>query len=110
MITALNRNAIVVRPTRKLNEWMRSLNGSEICETDDEPTVYLVTEQDAEDESSALENHWRKIADAEFESWWVDERDWPKILNLQEFLEYFVCLYSEIVHDISPKRLVREKF
>lgn len=112
MITTLNRNAVVVRPTQKLWEWLRSLDGSPAGEyVEDEPTIYLITEQEAEDAAvSALKGHWRKIADAEFEAWWVEPGDWPKISNLKGFQEYFTCSYTEIVHDLSPKKLEREAF
>lgn len=113
MVTMLNRNAFIIRPTRKFFEWIRSLDGfDEEEEMELEPTIFLIDElaSGSGGQSKALGKYWREIAETEFEAWWESQDDWPLLHSVEEFLEYFECRYSEMIHDLSTRELIREEF
>ncbi len=102
----IDRCALLVRPTWKFAEWLRSL--------DDAPpvdersvfiqTVYLVEYVDQIDAPTAvslLEAYFLDIASSEFGAWWTDENDWPILRNLDDFFQYFECAPSETVIDLA---------
>jgi hypothetical protein len=104
-IALVDRGAFVVRPTWKFAEWVRSL---EDPPEDDSlifrHSVYLVEGTDlfdAESTVSWLETFHLDIAAHEFDLWWTAEDDWPPIRGLSDFFQYFECVPTETVVDLS---------
>jgi hypothetical protein len=112
----LNRDAYLVKPKKKYTDWVCYVDETARSEDVDNllasaGTIYLLEELDtggsAEAETS-LNRHWRGIAESEFESWWTNEADWPKLKCIADFEEYFSWTYVEMVYDLSTGRLTRE--
>lgn len=102
----IDRCALIVRPTWKFAEWLRSLE--ETPAIDERSifiqTVYLVEYVDQIDAPTAvslLEAYYLDIAASEFGAWWTDESDWPILRHLDDFFQYFECAPSETVIDLA---------
>ena len=112
----LNRDAYLVKPTKKFTDWLRYVDDATEPEDADNllaspGTIYLLDELDTGDSAEAkvvMQNYWRRIAGSEFEAWWTNEPDWPRLNSIAEFDEYFTWIYVEMINDLSPKNLLRE--
>jgi len=101
----IDRCALIVRPTWKFAEWVNSLDGGNLAETDVMiQTVYLVEFEeslDAVTTADLLDRYLLDIAANEFGAWWTDETDWPPLRNINDFFQYFECHPSETVIDLA---------
>lgn len=102
----IDRCALIVRPTWKFAEWLRSLEDEFVPDEHSvfSQTVYLVEESnlfDAAATAGVLEACYHDIAANEFSGWWTDESDWPQLRSLSDFLQYFEVSPSEIVVDLA---------
>lgn len=112
----LNRDAYLVKPTKKFADWLRHVDETtEPRDADDllgsPGTIYLFGELDTGERAEAevaMRKHWKKIAASEFEGWWTNEADWPRLKSIADFDEYFDWVYVEMVNDLSSKTLLRE--
>lgn len=105
----LNRDAYLIKRKQKYADWVHAVDETAKDDSIEDilsrsGTIYLIDELEtgmhAEAEAE-LENHWRTIADAEFEGWWTNEDDWPELKNIADFLEYFEWSHVEMVHDLG---------
>jgi len=102
----IDRCALIVRPTWKFAEWLRTLDADPIR---DDTSVFIqnvylvefVDQLDATATTAVLEVYYLDIAASEFGAWWTDEQDWPAIRNLNDFFQYFECAPSETVIDLA---------
>ena len=112
----LNRDAFLVKPRKKFTDWLRYVD-EEMKEDDADDllaspgTIYLHDELKTGDRTEAeavMQNSWRNIAESEFEAWWTNEPDWPRLTTIADFDEYFTWVYVDMINDLSPKSLLRE--
>ena len=112
----LNRDAYLVKPKRKFAEWMRFVDETSTPEIEESllsgcGTIYLLEELGSGSSTEAreeLNGHWREIAASEFEAWWTNEPDWPKLTSIVDFEKYFEWTYVDMIHDLSTTSLLRE--
>ncbi len=112
----LNRDAYLVKPKKKYADWIRYVDETSKDESDESllkesGTIYLLEELDSgsSDEAEAeLSKYWRKIAASEFDTWWTNEDDWPRLKSIADFDEYFDSTYVEMVHDLCGTAITRE--
>mgnify|MGYP001828166261 CR=1 FL=1 len=98
----LNRDAYLVKPTRKFADWVRDVDDTTKPEDPDvllasSGTIYLLDELDTGDSAEAkavMRSYWRRIAESEFEAWWTNEADWPRLISIADFDEYFTWIYA----------------
>lgn len=112
----LNRDAYLVKPTKKFTGWLRYVD--EKAEDKDADkllaspgTIYLLDELDTGDSAEAavvMQKYWREIAESEFEAWWTNEADWPRLSTIADFDEYFDWVYVEMINDLSSNILLQE--
>lgn len=112
----LNRDAYLIKPKKKYVDWVRYVD--ETAQPKDlesllssTGTIYLLEELatgDVAEAKSQLNRHWRAIAESEFDAWWTDADDWPKLKSVADFELYFDWTYVEMVFDLIPGSLLRE--
>ena len=117
----VDRTAVVVKPTAKFLEWLKSLD-------DDMPdltleqlrtncSVYLIPECDEPEEAVAyFDERYLEIFQAELAAWDTMEENWPQDMSLIAFWEYFTIEIHDMVLDMEAGELnvsrtpVREAF
>ncbi|UOO83150.1 hypothetical protein LVJ83_06750 [Uruburuella testudinis] len=102
----VDRTAVVLKPTVKFLEWLKSLD-------DDMPeltieqlrtncSVYLIPEFDEPEAAvSYFDERYQEIFRAELAAWDTLEDNWPQDMSLKAFWEYFDIEIHDMVLDME---------
>jgi len=106
----LNRGFITVTPKQDFWDWANKIDTEFQFSEEDavEPNVYLITE-DFFDEAPLLEQHFKKIFKNELMSVSEDDSEWPEIINLNVFQEWFSVQFGSMVFDLEKSNVLSEK-
>ena len=103
-VATINRFAVVLIPTQAYLEWSKSCPDGNphttLADVQDEPTVYLIPETNADLESH-LRRYYKTIFTEELTSWCTDPSLWPKDLSFETFKKFFTIHVSEMVFDVG---------
>mgnify|MGYP001150329022 CR=1 FL=1 len=113
----INRAAILLRYKLPAVEW---INGCEPGDEEDdvtieianeERTVYLISDEDADDDESVqrwIELNYQALFENELDGWYCDDSFWPKNLSLKLFYEWFTVECHSVVEDTIDAPIERE--
>lgn len=105
----LNRGQIVIFPTKNFEAWAMEHSKEELYYSEKpEPSVYLIEEEFWEDEL-VLEKYRKKIIKRECAEICVDEDQWPKIKNNEQFRHYFQAHLGIMVVDLLDSDFTLEE-
>jgi hypothetical protein len=108
----LNRSLLIVRPRRPFLDWCRKLDGSDgvtLEELREEPTGYLLSEyEDEDDREPVLAHFWDLVFEHELMAWSDDEALWPRERTFAIFQQWFEVEMSSLVIDIVDAPLLSE--
>lgn len=106
----INRNAFTVTPKQPFHEWLRKIEGNSLFPQEIlESHVYLLEETDTNEEIEFwLRNNYDKIFRLELESWFVDEKQWPKNRNYDLFKAWFDISYQSMIYDLEDRPVQKD--
>jgi len=101
---SINRNALVIRPTQVMLDWVNSLTSkldseAQDMEAHDQSNIYLIKETASIEPGLLwLRKNFKEIFEEELYNWWTDESAWPLLTweNFEAFCHYrlHTCVYD----------------
>lgn len=105
----INRSVVIVKAKEPFVNWLAMLPDPttvSLIDLNQEPTAYLLPEWENEVEREVIIRRcYEGIFEAELESWWQCEDDWPKIRDYQAFTQWFQLELSPFVFDLTDGML-----
>ncbi len=104
----LNRAALILKYKEPAIQW---INGADPCNNDpgitiesvnEECTVYLISNQDADSPDAVdrwIKRNWQALFETELEGWYTDPDLWPKTRTLKLFHAWFTVECHTVVCD-----------
>ena len=96
--TLLNRAAIILKYKEPAIRWINEADpycedpGIAIDSVNDERTVYLISDSDADSAETIerwIKRNFKALFESELEGWYADPSLWPEKLTLKMFREWF---------------------
>lgn len=109
----INRAAVVVYANEPLVDWINDVDFAmdmTLDEVNEECTVFLIADEDAEQFDEWLENNFRMIFEKELEGWYTDSELWPEELTLELFNEWFSLSLHTVVEDTADTPIEEDEF
>ena len=106
----VNRGFLIVRPKQAFFDWANQFDEAiQFSEADEiEPNVYMIQE-DFMDVEPIIEQHFKKIFEAELLAVSDDENEWPENRKMEVFQEWFSIEVGSMVFDLEKTDLKREE-
>jgi len=106
----VNRGYFLVQPKQAYIDWVNTFeNDIELSlKYDDEPSVYMITEDFIDDEP-LIKQHFKNVFANELNAITENEEDWPEVRTLEVFLEWFNVRLGSMVFDLEKGNIVREQ-
>ena len=102
----INRAAILLKGKQPFVEWINSVNpDSEKIDIDTvnaDNIVYLVDEETGEDPEGWVAQNFEHLMKNELFGWYVDEKVWPKELDIVLFDKWFDVECHSMIVDTVP--------
>ena len=101
----VNRGAVILRYKAPFVKWINEADpikdSSEvtIASANEERTVYLITDGDAENVDRWIRENHVALFEGELEGWYTNESLWPKKRNFKTFKEWFEVEYHSVIMD-----------
>lgn len=104
----INRAAIILKYKLPAVQWINEVDPYEetpeisLEEANHERTVYLISDQDAEDEATVQKwilLNYEVLFETELEGWYTDESLWPSERSLALFYEWFEVECHTVIDD-----------
>ncbi len=106
----LNRGAVILKYKGPIFKWIIEADPSErkaemnVEEANQERTVYLISDDDAENVDKWILENFDTLFEAELEGWYTDETLWPRNRDYEVFMEWFdVECHSVIMDTVGGK-------
>ena len=101
----INRGAIVVRLQEPFVRWINEADpvvddpGISLERANEDKTIYLITDDDADNLERWLKKNYMTLLEQELEEWYVDEMLWPKNRNRKMFNEWIEIECHSVILD-----------
>ena len=101
----VNRGAVILRYKEPFVQWINEADpikdSSEvtIASANEERTVYLITDGDAENVDKWIRENHVSLFESELEGWYTDETLWPKKRDYKTFKEWFEVECHSVIMD-----------
>ncbi len=101
----INRAAIIVRLKEPFIEWINeadpldSRSKISIEEANEDRTIYLIDDSEAEHTEEWIELNFRQVFECELEDWYDDQSIWPKNIDRKLFDEWCELECHSIIVD-----------
>jgi hypothetical protein len=106
----VNRAAIILKCKEPFLRWLNESDpyddnpGITLESVNDDRTVYLIHDHDAENVEEWISLNFKQIFESELEGWYTDDSLWPKNRNRKLFDEWFnVECHSVILDTVGTK-------
>jgi len=114
-MTTLNRTAIMVMPGQPFLDWLHRTDptsgGLSLEDLRREPTVYLLSESENEEEvRERLKEVCGQIFEEQLDGWYRVPSSWPSRRDLDAFDRWFEWSFHSVVVDLCDDPLLRPKF
>lgn len=104
----VNRSAVVLTAKQAFLGWINSCPDSDpplkLDDLNNEPTIYLIPEQEVNPDAW-LEENSSILFEEELGGWYTDETRWPKDRSYAEFRRFFDIRFSSLVVDTISEPL-----
>lgn len=101
----INRAALLVRLKQPFVDWVNEIapEGMDVKltleEANEDRTIYLIDEDEAEELDQWLELNFRQVMECEFEDWTTDPETWPKEMTRELFDEWCAVECHTVIVD-----------
>ncbi len=109
----INRAAVIVKGTETLLSWINEIDEEAemtIEEVREESTVYLISDDDAEEFDEWIEDNFLMIFESELQGWYTDCDVWPSDINLDMFYQWFTVSLHTVVEDTVNEEIVDDNY
>lgn len=102
----VNRGAVIVRYKEPFIDWINEADPSAdktivtIQSANKERTVYLISDEDAENIEEWIRVNYSSLFENELEGWYTDETLWPKKRDLQTFHNWCEVECHSLIFDM----------
>lgn len=110
---AVDRSAVVLRPTEAFLHWLNDKEKDNeqalvlnLAQIRSNCTVLLLPEYDTPEEAIAyIDQHFTTLFQAELASWYPDSAEWPADMSLRTFWTFFEVEVHDMVIDLVEEDL-----
>ena len=101
----INRSAVILKYKEPFVRWISEVDpyvddpGIASENANEDRTVYLITEDDAENIEKWISLNFKTLFESELEDWYTDESLWPKKRNRKTFDEWFSVECHTVIID-----------
>jgi len=101
----LNRGAVILKYKEPFIKWIHDVDPVKdktvisIESANEERTVYLITDGDAENVDKWIHQNHKVLFESELEDWYTDEKLWPEKRDLKTFKEWFDVECHSVIMD-----------
>jgi hypothetical protein len=101
----VNRGAVILKYKDPFLKWISEADPSEhkaeitAEDANQERTVYLISDEDAENVDGWIRENYETLFEAELEGWYTDEALWPRKRNHKVFMEWFDVECHSVILD-----------
>ncbi len=109
----INRAAVIVKGTDTLVSWINEIDPEAeitIDEVAEDSTVYLISDEDAEEFDEWVENNFLTVFESELQGWYTDCDVWPTELTIDMFYLWFSVSLHTVVEDTSDEDIIDEEY
>lgn len=115
----LNRTALLLRYKEPAIHWINKTDPLEEAPVltkdliNNERTVYLISEEDGENEASQkvwIRRNYKQLFEAELEGWYTDPDLWPRPLTLELFYKWFHPEFNSVIIDTVDRSLLDDGY
>jgi hypothetical protein len=111
----VNRGALILRCKAPFVKWIEEADptGKEMGMTVDrlnkERTVYLISDEDAENIEGWISENYETLFENELEGWNTDESSWPQTRDYKTFNEWFDVECHSLILDLVGDEIVDDE-
>jgi len=111
----INRAAVILKYRAPFVKWANDADpykddpGTTIEEVNEDCTVYLIREDDAEKLEEWISLNFKALFESELEDWYTDESLWPKKRNRKLFDEWFEVQCHSVLIDTVGSAIVDDE-
>jgi len=108
----VNRGALILRYKAPFIKWIEEADPAEqkmeitIDQVNNERTVYLISDEDAENVEGWISENHETLFENELEGWYGDESLWPQKRNYKTFNEWFEVECHSMVIDTVGEEII----
>lgn len=98
----VNRGALILKCREPFLKWLEKADPSAqvtLEQVNEDRTVYLISDEDAEDIGEWLLENFETLFEDELEGWYRDENTWPQQRDFNTFKEWFDVEVHSVVLD-----------
>ena len=112
----INRAAVIVKLSQPFVDWINSVDPSDerplvsIEEANEDRTVYLIGEDQADDMTAWIAANFSQIFASELGDWCMDEGLWPKNRSQETFLAWCAIECHTVIVDTLGEEIVDDGF
>jgi len=105
----VNRGYLSVSPKQPFIDWVNTFERDITLslEYDNESSVYLISD-DFIDEEPVIKQHFKNVFRNELSAITYEQLNWPPIISLELFLEWFDVKLGSMVFDLEKSNIVKE--
>jgi len=111
----INRSAVILKCKEPFIKWVNDADpykddpGITIESANQDRTVYLILENDAEKLEEWISLNFKELFESELEDWYTDESLWPKKRNRKIFNEWFEVQCHSVLIDTVGSKIVDDE-
>jgi len=111
----INRAAVILKYRAPFVKWVNDADpyeaepGTTIEEVNEDRTVYLIRDDDAEKLEEWISLNFKTLFESELEDWYTDESLWPKKRNRKLFDEWFEVQCHSVLIDTVGSAIVDDE-
>ncbi len=111
----INRAALILKYKEPFIKWIMESDPVDknftitIQEANNEKTIYLISNDAAENLDNWLKDNYRNLFESELESWYIDEDLWPKGIDYAMFEQWFEVECHSVVIDTADGMIVDDE-
>ena len=111
----INRAAAILKFKAPFIQWVNDADpykddpGITIESANQDRTVYLILENDAEKLEEWISLNFKELFESELEDWYTDESLWPKKRNRKIFNEWFAVQCHGVLIDTVGSKIVDDE-
>ncbi|MEA3392583.1 MAG: hypothetical protein U9Q91_06350 [Candidatus Marinimicrobia bacterium] len=111
----INRAAVILKCKAPFIKWVNDADpykddpGITIESVNQDRTVYLILEDDAEKLDEWISLNFKQLFESELEDWYTDELLWPKKRNRKKFDEWFEVQCHSVLIDTVGSKIVDDE-
>jgi hypothetical protein len=98
----IDRQAIILKPRKPFLDWINKFDPEDLITDLKDASTYLI-DNELFDLEKWLKKNYKTLFEMELDSWWTDQKDWPKKRTYKLFTEWFEITTSSVIYDLEHR-------